>query len=245
VPLVTSLVLTKGSPHGLLFVVAAVAAFLLHEPLVLTLGHRGVRAREHAGTSARLWVWLWSAVLLLAGGGVVLLLEERWWMAALPALPAAVLFEAAVRGAEKSARAEVAAAIGFAATAAPVLSLGGAPARWIWVVPVVLGANGALSTLSVRALVAQARANADPHAVLPAKMAALLATAVTVAFGLAALLTDLIDPWIFLALCPAGVAACALSLWPPRAQRLRAVGWTLAAGSLLTASLLVFGLHRG
>ncbi len=244
VPLVTALAVTGGRPAGLLFAVAVVAGFLLHEPLVVTLGGRGVRAREAAGASARWWALVWGGVVLVAGGAASFLLGDRWWLAAVPAAPALVVFDAAVRGTEKATLPQVGAAAGFAATAVPVLALGGAPANWLWLVPLVLGANSVLSTLAVRAVVADARRQADPAGVSPAKAGALGSAAVTLTLATFAWTRGLIGPWTFAAVWPGVLAAGVLAVRPPHARHLRTVGWTLAAGAVLTAGLLIVALLR-
>jgi YwiC-like protein len=54
-PLVTSLVVARAAPPALFVAVAVVCGFLAHEPLLLLMGGRGVRARHAAGSRAAIW----------------------------------------------------------------------------------------------------------------------------------------------------------------------------------------------
>lgn len=244
VPMLTALVLTRAHAESLLFAVAAVAGFLLHEPVVILLGRRGARAVEAEAGRARVWGAVWAAVFVVASALAVRALGDRWLLAVLPAVPALVLFDAAVRGTERSALAQTAAAAGFAATAAPMLAVAHLPWTWQWLVPGVLAANSIVSTLAVRSVVARARVAVDPQGAGQARFLVVLAALVVGALAGWLHLRRLIGPYTFAACLPAVAMALVLVARPPRPQQLRRVGWALALGTLTTATLLVTGLLR-
>lgn len=241
-PLVTGLALGRPGAAALLLVGAVVLAFLAHEPLLVVLGHRGVRITAELGGRARRALAIRAAGAAAAGAGGLALAPQATLV---PALVAAGLFAAAAQLAffrlEKTTAGELVVATALAACAAPVALAAGAPPRWAAAAVVTWVAAFAAATLPVRAILLRARTKGevDRRPLAAAAIAALVG----------AVLWSGSHGWVpwTAALAPLPVAALALALTavPVRPQRLTAVGWSLAAASVATLLALVLGLRLG
>ena len=226
-----------------MFTASAVSGVLLHEPVLVLAGHRGARVRGAEAGRARAWAGLWAACGAVAGVGAVLALRERAWVMAIPAVPAAMLFMAAAIGREKTPLAELSASLAFALTAAPVCAAAGMPIEHTIFAVTAFGANGVLSTLGVRAVVKAARRAVEPAGAVRARRAAVAAAVVCGGLVVAAVFDGFLRLLPALAFVPGSLGAVALALRPPRPQQLRTTGWLLAAGSGVTAVMVLAGLH--
>jgi hypothetical protein len=170
--------------------------------------------------------------------------HEIRWAFGLPLLPAAFLVHGIATGRDKDWPAEVGAATAFSLCAVPVCLSGGARAAAAFSVAVPFALLFGTATLAVRVIVLEVRGGGNPRAVAATRHAAV---AVTVVAGIALLAGAArgLAPWTMaLASAPGLLAATWLALAPPPARRLRAVGWTILATSMVTAALLVYA-HRG
>ena len=229
VPLITALALRTPAPAAMAMSAAAVLAFLANEPLLVLLGHRGLRLREQAGGRARrrLAVLATSAVAL-GVLGLALAPRPALGMAAIVAVPVAALLALAWRKAQHTAAGELVAAVALTGAASPVLAAGGAPvasalAFWLgW----ALGFSA--TVLAVRRVIARHRRPASRRdrglavglgivtvaaAVLAARMPALRLSGATAA--------------------PLAGVAAAVVLAAPSATRLRAIGVVIAIVAVL------------
>jgi hypothetical protein len=241
--LLTSLIVTGITVGSLLFVLAVIAGFIAHEPLLVVLGLRGPRAKREDGRTA-MW-WLALLVIVLAAAGLV---SFRWmpaghrWTVALPLVPSLYLFWAAISGHGKSTTAEVAVAIAFSLTAVPLCLFGGPSVATGVIIAIAFAANFVLATLAVRAVIVKVRGGGDPRqAALIRRSVFVLSGVIAAALGVVAAVRAL--PAVPLISVVPGIA---VALWiasnPPPPSRLRAVGWTLVTTSAVTAALLIVTL---
>lgn len=154
IPLATALACGRPTIAALLFVIAACAAFVAHEPAAILLGARGTRARRE--NRARALHWLASSVAIAALTGLFafalappdarLLAVAAFGLAAFAGL---ALYERK----ERTRGGEIVAAVALAGAAAPVGSACGLP---IWIVLTcwaVWTAQFVVSTFAVHALI--------------------------------------------------------------------------------------------
>lgn len=243
-PLVTAFGVAGPSTAGLLIAVAAIAGFLGHEPLAVLLGLRGVRARREQGREAARWGIGCLAVGTIAGVAALLTIapSARWWLL-LPALPAAALAAAIGRGQEKTSRGESAAALAFSATAVPVALAGGAPVSTALAIAIPFAVLFVGGTLAVRVVILRRRGGGDPRAAARTRRAAYLVVG-TVSAALALAITLAMLPAASLvAAAPGLLMTAAIAAFPPSPAKLRALGWTLVAASMLTLVVAVVALR--
>lgn len=239
-PLITAFLAAGVSPGGMLLAAAVVAGFLAHEPALVLLGQRGPRAKRELARLA--WAWLGSCLAVVAGGGLVAVMTidpAARWSVAVPAVPAALLSLAAARGAEKSWYGETCAALAFSGAAVPVAMAAGAPAPAAAAVALPFALLFVSATLAVRGVVLRVRGGGDAALAAASRRAALvLAAAGCVVLGLMAAVGLL--PWSVLAAATPGlVTAAVIALRPAAPARLRTLGWTLIAASVVTAAIVV------
>jgi hypothetical protein len=239
-PIVAAFLVAGVSAAGLLMAAAVVAGFLAHEPALVLLGWRGRRAAREQGRRAAVWLGCCLAAGAGAAAGTLLVIEPAARAAmAVPAVPAALLAFAAARGAEKSLYGETAAALAFSGTAVPVSMAAGASWSTAVAVAIPFALLFVCGTLAVRAVVLRVRGGGDPAAATASRGAALaLAASAPVVLGLMA--AGAVVPWSVLAAAAPGLlTAAAIAVRPPPATRLRTLGWTLMAVSVLTTALVV------
>lgn len=228
-PLVTALLSGSPSVGTLMLVVAAVSAFLAHEPLLVLLGTRGTRAKRELGASARRWTLGLSSLALASGSLALTLGDDQLLLACLVPLGwLAVLAPFVWHGREKTTLGELVAAAALSAGGLPVAVSGGLALERAALVWAVWWIAFAVSTVSVRSVIAAGRGEPVDWGLWGVGPAALLA---------AAWLTH--HSWVGLATAPMLLVSVWLVLRPPPPRDLRKVGWTLMASSLLTATLLV------
>lgn len=239
-PLATGLALARPGAAAVFLCSAVFVAFLGHEPLLVVLGQRGLRARDAHGDRAR-------HALAAAALGAALLGAAGLWLAgaaaALAALPAAVLGAGAVGAAvvrrERTTAGELVVAGALAACAAPIalaagatpVAAGSASAAWL--------AAFAAATLPVRAVLLRVRTKGE---VDHRPLAALAILGIEGAAVFAASHGLIAWPGALAPLPVLGVAL-AVAAVPLRPQRLSAVGWSIVGASVLTFGALVVGLR--
>jgi hypothetical protein len=242
-PLLTAFAVAGISAGGLLFAAAVVAGFLGHEAAAVLLGLRGVRARQDGRGAALRWFLACSAVAIgatLAALGAMA--PAVRWSIAVPVVPAAALVAAMVHGREKSWYGEVAAALAFSGTALPVALAAGAPVTSALTVAIPFALLFVASTLAVRVVILRVRAGGNPGASSATRRAALVVSAGGL-LGLGALAAaGTVPAAILVAALPGLLLAAGVALVPPAPTRLRSLGWTLVAVSVLTAVLVLVGV---
>ena len=242
-PLVTSFVVAGVTLPAALTGLAVVFGFLAHEPLLVRLGRRGVRARAESERRANVSLAVYGAATIAAGVAAVLLAPPAArWSFALPLVPMAVIAAGLVNRQEKSAPAEVAVALAFSLAAIPICLCAGASVTDALSIGVVFALVFVAGTLSVRVVILKVRGGGRPRAVRITR-AALIALAATAAVGLAVAAGRGTLPWAaLLAIAPGLIAALSMAL-RRTAPKLRTVGWTLMSTSAAAALILMGGVR--
>jgi hypothetical protein len=232
VPMLAALMAGAPGIPALVLAMGAWAFFLAHEPALVLLGRRGERARTEHGERAltRLLVLGVAGIVLGSVGLVVSPPVVQSTSLAVAAL--AIVFVAVVaRGHERSTAGEALAAITLAAAALPVglasgLSVGTAARAWgVW-------------SLGFVAVVIPARSiGARRRGFVPVGVRALPA-GLALGIGIALWGPVLGGPEL-LALVPLVLAGGWLGIARPPPRRLRQVGWSIVAATLLTGCMLV------
>jgi hypothetical protein len=224
----------------LALVAAGAFAFLAHEPLLVVLGRRGLRAGREQ--SDRAWQWLiLSVVLSLAGGTVVIARMPGVWRSTLiaPTMFAGGVGIVIALNRERTTGGEILTALTFSSLACPTALAAGATRDAAITCTAAFAASFVAATVSVRAIITTMRRPPATRARVIGGTSVLLMLALLV--GLAEI------GWIRLvgvgAALPGCCAAFALVVRPPRTVHLRTVGWTLVIGSSATAVVLVAGLR--
>jgi hypothetical protein len=239
-PLVTSLVVTGLHTAPLLLAAAVVAGFLAHEPFMVLLGFRGVRARREQRREAMAGLMIFGLLLAAAGlAALAMMPGHTGWSVILPLVPAAFLLVEAASGREKAWPAEVAVATAFSLTAIPVCLASGAPFAAGAAIAAAFGVDFVLATLGVRVVILRVRAGGNIAAAMATRNAALALAAIVLAAG-AAVLAARVAPVLAVAtLVPAAVPGVVVAWQAPPPARLRQIGWTLVGTSTLIGVMLV------
>lgn len=234
IPQVTALALGWPTLAAALIALAACAAFLAHEPLLVVLGHRGARMREHDGPRAKRRLVQLAMLAAVAGTiGLAAAPRAALAVASVPACAAAVLVAFASRRAQHSRAGELAAAIALPAAAAPVAVASGVSVRDALVIAGAWSIGYASTVFAVHRVIARHRTAASRVDTMHALALTAIAAACVASAGL-------VEPLASVA-APLAIASIALVIRPPRATRLRAVGVALVAASVI-AAMLALGL---
>lgn len=234
-PLLTVLLLGVPGLGTVALSLAVVCLFLMHEPALVLLGHRGTRLqREAGGLAMRLVSALALAGLGFGCAGLWLSPWSALWGALVPIAFVIALLPMTATRREKTLPGELLAAAALVAGSVPVALSASITVPATATVSIVWGVTFALGTLAVRLTVMSAKA-----ATASLRTVTLLLTLGTV---LAAVwLSTLPEPpsRAALAVLPGAILALALTLFriPPR--RLRIVGWSIAVSNLMTLALLL------
>lgn len=244
-PLATALLIGSLQWASALLFVAAVCAFFAHEPVLVLLGHRGRSAKRATGGTARRML----ALLGLFGApaavwGLATSPLEVTVASLVPLLPALCLIHLIVQRREQTAPGLLLAALALSCAGLPVALAGGASLAAAVTSTGVWCLSYAVATLAVHHVIEQIRARRrDQGRWSPSAIAGLL-IALLGTGTLAGLAAEMLVPWLALAAAlPVSLASAVLFWRPPRPQRLRTVGWTLAGASVLTLTFLIMGLH--
>ena len=239
-PLIAAFAVAGPSRAGLLIATAMIAAFLAHEPALVLLGQRGPRAKREAGRRARRW--LIASLFVAAAAGTAALLsmhEPARWSLAVPLVPAALLAVATVRGREKSWYGETATALACSGAVIPISMARGLSLSTSAAAAIPFALLFVASTLAVRVVILRVRGGGDLRATAATRRAALC-----LAIGSSVLLTiashmALVPVSTMTAAAPGLLTAATIAVHPPAPSRLRMLGWTLVAISLLTTAIVV------
>ena len=240
-PLVTSFVVAGVTLPALLAGLAVVLGFLAHEPLMLLLGRRGVRAGAEAAPRAKRALAVSGLSTIVVGLAAVTLAPPgvRVWFV-LPAVPAAVVAAGLFTRREKSAPAEIAVALAFSLAAIPICLAAGSSIASAVSIGTSFAVVFVAGTLAVRVVILKVRAGGRPRAVRATRLVLLtLAIGGGVAFALAAARAML--PWTTLLAVIPGLIAALMLASRRSAPKLKTVGWTLMSTSTAAAVILIAG----
>ncbi|MCC7125654.1 MAG: YwiC-like family protein [Acidobacteria bacterium] len=242
-PLIAAFAVAGATTSGVLTALAVVAGFLAHEPLLVVLGQRGVRARREHGTPAMRWLVAGLIVGIAASVGALWTIASPLrWSFLIPAVPAAALMFSIARGAEKSWWGETAAALAFTMAAFPIVLAGGLPLATAVTVVLPLTLLFVTTTLAVRVVILRVRGGGNPRATANTRRAlVLLAAASAVSIGVL-IANQLVSLPTAAAAVLGPISAVLIAAYPLPPTRLRAIGWTLVAISLVTTALVIAGV---
>jgi hypothetical protein len=239
-PLLTAFAVAGVSAAGLLLAGAVIAGFLAHEPALIVLGLRGVRARRELGASAMRW--LRGCVAMGVGTGLAAAVvgdaATRWAMA-VPAIPALLLAAAVIKGREKSWYGEAAAALAFSGVAVPVTMAAGASMDMALAVAIPFALLFTTTTLAVRVVILRVRGGGDARATAATRRATLAVSAASAVLIGVLTVAGWLASTVLIASAPGLLTAAIVAGRPPAAARLRGLGWSLVAVSTLTAVMVV------
>lgn len=225
IPILTSILSTGPTVVGSCIAVAAVTGFLAHEPLLVAIGHRGMRTQRNApGAIKRLAVLL---TLTLVCGLVALLLGDSQVRMALVACAvlAVLSFAVAIAGQHKTLPSQLLGVVGLSIPCLPMLLAGGietSKALEVWGTWLI---GFTSTTIAVRSVIASQK-----------RQSRLFHTAVLTLITLAVLSATLSSQFLL----PLAAAPMLLMSWillglPPPAKHLKRVGWTLVSCTMATA----------
>ena len=239
-PILSALLVARPGAAALLLTTATVAGFLAHEPWLVVLGHRGVRAAREEGPRARRVMWRFLTLCAVAGlGGAWLAPLEARLALVLPALLAAAVVGFVLARRERTVPGELTVVSALASSGFAVALAGGAPlaaaaaSTTTWVI------SFAASVFAVRVVLVRALSKGEEeHGVRNALLAAAIAaggSAAAVACGLG---------WaVPAAVAPTALLSLVVCLAPFSARQLRTLGWALVGSTTATLVILVWLLR--
>jgi hypothetical protein len=236
-PLAAAIASGRPGAASASLVIAFVAAFIAHEPVLVLIGERGTRAKRESYRDAVLTFGVAGTIALLAAvAGLWLMLPASRWTVAVPAAFAVAAVPMIVQRTQKTTTGELHVALTLASCALPAGVAAGvsqqkAAACWF-----VLTLGFWAATLAVRATIAKQRR--EPFAALRG-WAVLLAVAgpLVTAFMAASLG---LHPRLWAAALPLSILALVAAVVLPSARRLREIGWSLIGASAVASILLAF-----
>lgn len=234
IPLVAALVGVGVTPAAMLLAIAACLAFLANEPLLVVLGHRGRRLQASAGVRARhRLIVLGIAAAGCGFAGLALASRDTLAIAAIVAAPAIVLVAFAWARAERTVAGETIAALTLTGAAAPVAVAAGLPWREAVVLWAAWTIGYATTVVAIQRVIARHK-----------RTASWIDGAATAALATVALasIAAWSHPFSSVA-APIAAISSALVISPPRATRLRAVGFALLGASTIAGALAVWSLR--
>jgi hypothetical protein len=235
-PIVTALVIGPASLAGICFAIAIIAAFLVHEPVLVLLGRRGAWVKTGLGPQARRHVIVLALIVAVCGVVGLWHASTAVRISFLLLVPVAVPLAFLVAGKqEKTLAGECLIAFILSLASVPITMAGGASmhaagaAALVWTVVFVT------STVTVHAILARTKRHTHVPAIIV--MALSLAVVLLSAWGNVSG-----GPMWLVALIPAPLVAFGVLAARLPVKRLRTLGWLLVLGNLLTAALLVWTL---
>jgi hypothetical protein len=234
--MVTALAIGRPGPAALAWAAAAALAFLAHEPLMVLLGQRGVKASRDEWCRARRWLSAYVAGVALLGSIAVVAMPNEARVALAAPLSFGILL-AIVIGVrrERTAWGEVLSAVALSSLAWPAAIAAGVPPIAARTCTAVFAGGYAAATVAVHAVIARTR---RPPATA-ARITAMLAAVVVVALVATAVQIHMLDETAVITVAPMAGGAFALAWAAPSARRLRTVGWTLIVVSTATAGITI------
>ena len=241
-PIVT--VLLGGSPTRTtwLFAIAAIAAFLANEPLLVLFGQRGTRMQREDSDRAKRALLVFALVAIGAGvAGLLITTPPVQYSVIGPLLLGLLLVMLAIQGLERTMFGEALAAATLSSIAIPLglsagLSLGVSLAiAAIWTLTSLMG------TAVVRLTVARTKAKTDEDRKRVRLERALLifVCLLVLGVGAGALFGSQTGSLILAAAIPVALVVLGMAIFPPTARRLRLLGWSLVAANLCSLIAVV------
>lgn len=239
-PLLSALAIGGLAPAALLLGAATVLAFLAHEPWLVVLGHRGVRATREDGPRARRVMWAFLAAAGATGllGAWLAPVAARWALLVPGALAAAVVGFVLARR-ERTIPGELTVVSALASSGFAVAVAGGAAVATAAAATVTWVLAFASSVFAVHVVLVRALSKGEEeHRWRNALLAALVGgggSAVAVAAGLGWAVPAAVAPTLLLSLV--------VCLAPFSARQLRELGWGLVGSTTASLAILIWMLR--
>ncbi len=220
-----------------LLAIAAIACFIMNEPLLVMFGQRGARTQREQGGRARRALILLMLVAIAAGiPGLWLAPPQAQYAIVLPLLLGVGVIMMAIEGLERSGMGETMAAATLSSIALPLgLASGLSVPSSIAVVAIWLVAS-LLGTSVVRFTVAGTRAKTDEELrrVWVTRVLLIFACVVVIGIGAAAPFAPRGSLWILTAALPIAIVVAVIAMARPSARNLRSIGWGLVLANFCT-----------
>lgn len=239
-PLVSALAVGGVTPAALLLAAATVLAFLAHEPWLVVLGHRGVRALRDDGPRARRVMWSFLAAAAATGlAGIWLAPAAARLALVVPAALAAAVVGFVLAKAERTIPGELTVVSALASSGFAVAVAGGAPLATAAAATATWVLAFASSVFAVHVVLVRALSKGEEeHRWRNALLATLVGgggSAVAVAAGLGWAVPAAVAPTLLLSLV--------VCLAPFSARQLRELGWGLVGSTTASLVILVWMLR--
>lgn len=234
-PLVAALAMGTPSIAAILLGTGAALIFAAHEPLLLLLGRRGLRAQRYGSPRARRSLRILGVAAALSGLlGLALAPYPAQIASIVPFALGAAVFLLINRDKEKTLGGEILAASALASAAVPVALASGVSSPMAWGAWLAWSISFGAATWAVRVVIRMRKL----FMALPTRVAPVLGAA-----GIAVLFAwvGVFSRFCALATAPMLVFSAVLAIAPPHPSALRRVGWALVASSVVTAAILVVG----
>lgn len=229
-PLVAAFASGRPSWAAMTFGIAAVCAFLAHEPVRVLLGHRGTKARRIDGARACLHALALGSISAIAGvTALVIAPPHARIVATLVLFACGIVAAIALRNWDRTTIGESVVAAALASASLPVAIASGVPAGEAMLAWCVWAFAFVLCTLAVRTLTSKSE---HERRILHVMVLA-LATAGVVVIFLGAPMAIIATPVILLVL--------SIVMVRPHNRQLRRVGWAIAASTTIMA--ISFVIH--
>ncbi len=228
-PLLTLVMVQRPSLPACGYYLAAVAAFLAHEPAATLLGQRGTREARQGAASSWRWLFAWGLLALVSGGAAFITSASAPRVAAAVVLAlASVCVALLLLRRERTALGELWVVLTLSYAALPGALATGLPWRLGLLVVSTHALAAAIGILAVRGLIARFKTGRR-----------------TGIWGLSLLLCALgaearLAPSLVLSALPSTIVAVALWSLAPHPRHLKRAGWTLAAATLTMSVAMAF-----
>ena len=232
-PILSAWLLGAPGVDAILLGLAAFAAFLAHEPMMLAAGRRGPRKQEATrGRATRRLLVL--ALVAAALGGLAIGFTTPLVRGALivPASLGAIALVLAATGREHSLAGELYATVSLTSIAFPVALAAGLGVERAITAVGVWAVGFSLATIAARGVLFQKK---DGGRTLRLAVASSIVAALA---SLALAMLRVVTPWIALAPMPFALAATLLALFPPTPKHMHALGFALVFAATVTLGLL-------
>lgn len=228
-PQLTALLIAGPLPTSLLWCVAVIAGFFLHEPVIVLLGHRGSRAQRQRSHAARQYALRLVLLAVLSSIAALLFASTPARIAIFACLLAILpLAWLVFTKRSKTVLGELLAAGIFAASSLPILLEGGVSRSMALTHAATWTAIFAMGTLTVRGVIQHRKA---PQGAMRLPF---ITTLVALAAALAFLPGGFVLAWV-----PTALTAFVLCAFPPHPRRLRTLGFTLVGTSTVAMVILI------
>lgn len=237
-------VLLGGSPTTTtwLFAIAAIAAFLANEPLLVLFGQRGTRMQREDSDRAKRALLVFALVAIGTGvAGLLITTRPVQYSVIGPLLLGVVLVMLAIQGLERTMFGEALAAATLSSIAIPLGLSAGLGLGVSLAIAAIWALNSLMGTAVVRLTVARTKAKTDEDRkrVRLKRTLLILVCLLVLGAGAGALFGSRTGSLIMAAAIPVALVVLGMAIFPPTARRLRLLGWSLVAANLCSLIAVV------